>query len=119
MDSSTEQHSLKRTSRFMLYVRRFCRRPSAVVGLIILLILMFFAIFGSHMSKWSYDEPDFAALSSPPSADHWLGTTTGGSDMFAMIVRGLGRSLSIGILSSITITVIAAIIGTGIAFFEG
>ena len=111
--------AFKRTSRMTLYVRRFMRRPSAVFGLVMLLILVFFAIFGSKLGKWSYDEPDFAALASPPSAEHWLGTTVGGSDMYAMIVRGLGRSLLVGIISSILITIISAIIGTAIAFFEG
>ena len=89
-----------RTGRMQLYVRRFMRRPSAVVGLVVLILLILLAIFGSKFSQWSYDEPDFAALASPPSAQHWLGTTVGGSDMYAMIIRGLGRSLTIGIFSS-------------------
>ena len=108
-----------RTGRMRLYVRRFLRRPSAVAGLIVLILLVLVAIFGPLISKWDYDEPDFANLSAPPSADHWFGTTSGGSDMFAMVVRGLGRSLSIGFLSSICITIIAAIIGTAVAYFEG
>lgn len=109
----------RRTGRMTLYMRRFFRRPSAVAGLVVLLILVFFALFGAKFAKWGYDEPDFTALASPPSAEHWLGTTTGGSDMYAMIVRGLGRSLSIGILSSLVTTAIAALIGTAVAFFEG
>ena len=108
-----------RTGRMQLYVRRFMRRPSAVVGLVVLILLILLAIFGSKFSQWSYDEPDFAALASPPSAQHLLGTTVGGSDMYAMIIRGLGRSLTIGIFSSIGTTIIAALVGTAVAFFEG
>lgn len=111
--------NFKRTGKMTLYTRRFFRRPSAVVGLVMLVILILFALFGSKISKWSYDEPDFSSLATPPSAEHWLGTTPGGSDMYAMVVRGLGRSLSIGIVSSITITVIAALVGTAISYFEG
>lgn len=110
---------LKRTGRMTLYVRRFMRRPSAVFGLVVLGILVLFALFGGMITPWSYDEPDFTALAAPPSAEHWLGTTIGGSDMYAMIVRGLGRSLLVGIISSVLIMVISAIIGTAIAFFEG
>ncbi|WP_314686413.1 ABC transporter permease [uncultured Bifidobacterium sp.] len=109
----------KRTGRLTLYARRFMRRPSAVVGLVMLGILVFFAVFGGRFGRWSYDEPDFLALSEPPSAEHWLGTTTGGSDLYALIIRGLGRSLSIGFISSIAITIIAALVGTAIAYFEG
>lgn len=118
-DAPAANDSFKRTGRLTLYVRRFMRRKSAVVGLVMLVVLIFFAIFGSKLSKWSYDEPDFTALGSGPTADHWFGTTVGGSDLYAMVVRGLGRSLSIGLLSSIGTTVIAAIVGTAVAYFGG
>ena len=117
--SSPESADFKRTGRLTLYVRRFMRRPSAVVGLVILLLLILLAIFGDRLAKWDYETPDFTALASPPSREHWMGTTTGGSDVFAMLIRGLGRSMSIGMLSSVSITVIAALIGTSIAYFEG
>lgn len=110
---------LKRTGRLTLYTRRFLRRPSAVVGLAMLLLLAFFALFGSRLTHWSYEELDFTALGVPPNGDHLMGTTTGGSDLYAMVVRGLGRSMSIGILSSVATTVIAAVVGTSIAFFQG
>lgn len=117
--SADTTEDFHRTGRITLYARRFFRRPSAVVGLVLLIILVFFALFGSKIGKWSYDELDFISLGMPPSAEHWLGTTTGGSDLYAMVVRGLGRSMSIGILSSLATTAIAAILGTAIAFFEG
>jgi peptide/nickel transport system permease protein len=110
---------LRRTGRFALIARRFARRPSAVVGVVLLLLLVGFAFLGPRIAPWGYDEPDFLALAAPPGGEHWLGTTPGGSDVFALIARGLGRSLAIGILSSVAITVIAAIVGTAVAFFEG
>lgn len=113
------QSDFKRTSRMTLYVRRFLRRPSAVFGMVIFIILVLFALLGDKISPWRYDEPDFTALAQAPSADHWLGTTIGGSDMYAMIVRGLGRSLLVGVISSVLIMIISALIGTTIAFFEG
>lgn len=118
-ETANTKSEFKRTGRLTLYVRRFFRRPSAVVGLVMLAVLVFFALFGGHFTKWGYTQPDFTALSDPPSAEHWLGTTTGGSDLYALIIRGLGRSLSIGFISSISITIIAAFIGTAIAYFEG
>lgn len=114
-----DAQDLKRTGRMTLYIRRFMRRPSAVFGLVVLCILILFALFGAMVCPWKYDEPDFTALAAAPSADHWLGTTIGGSDMYAMIVRGLGRSLLVGIISSTLIMIISAVLGTAIAFFEG
>lgn len=117
--SGEKAAGFKRTSRLRLYVRRFCRRPSAVGGLVVFLALVFLAVFGSSFQKWGYDEPDFLALAAPPSAEHWFGTTTGGSDMYALVVRGLGRSLVIGVSVSIAVTIVAAVLGTSIAYFEG
>jgi peptide/nickel transport system permease protein len=115
-----EQHDgLHRTGRLTLIVRRFARRPSALIGTFLLLFLILFAIFGPLIANWGYDEPDFLALAQPPSAEHWFGTTTGGSDVFALVARGLSRSLLIGVLSSLAITFVAAVLGTAIAFFEG
>lgn len=110
---------LRRTGRFALIMRRFARRKSAVAGLVLLVLLVLFAILAPLVGRWSYDEPDFLALAQAPGPDHWFGTTTGGSDVFALVARGLGRSLLIGILSSVATTAVAAIIGTTIAFFEG
>jgi peptide/nickel transport system permease protein len=110
---------LRRTGRLTLIARRFARRRSALVGVALLVFLVLFAVLGPSVARWGYDEPDFMALAQPPSAEHWLGTTIGGSDLFALVARGLGRSLLIGILSSVTITIIAALVGTAVAFFEG
>ena len=90
-----------------------------MVGLIILLVLVFFALFGANIGKWAYDDPDFLALSAGPSASHWLGTDSGGSDLYAMVVRGLGKSLMIGIITSVATMAIASLLGTAISFFGG
>ncbi|MCI1833143.1 MAG: ABC transporter permease [Bifidobacterium sp.] len=117
--SPAEGENYRRTGRMTLYVRRFMRRRSAVFGVVLLMILLFFAVFGSRLTHWSYEDLDFTQLGVAPDSSHWLGTTGGGSDLYAMIVRGLGRSMSIGFLSSILTTIIAAVFGAGIAFFEG
>lgn len=54
-----------------------------------------------------------------PNARHWFGTDGGGFDLFACVVHGLGRSLVIGITYSLLTTVIAATVGTAIAYTRG
>ncbi|WP_235915666.1 ABC transporter permease [Puerhibacterium puerhi] len=118
-DVGSTGEQVRRTGRLALYTRRFLRRPSAVAGVVVLALLVLFALFGDSLTRWGYDEPDFLSLASPPSGEHLFGTTQGGSDVFALVVRGLGRSLMIGILSSLAITLVAAVVGTAVAFFEG
>ncbi|MGI6755154.1 MAG: ABC transporter permease [Atopobiaceae bacterium] len=110
---------VKRIGYVQLIIRRFVRQKSAMVGLIILLAMVFLAIFGPLFAPFDYTDPDFTALSVPPNSVHWFGTDGGGFDLFACVVHGLGRSLTIGIVYAILTTVIAAVVGTTIAYARG
>lgn len=102
-----------------LYLRRFLRNNMAVVGAVVFLLLVALAVLGPALSPWAYDEPDFLALAMPPSAEHWLGTSASGNDLFAMIVHGLGRSLIIAVSVSVATTAISAVVGTLAALLGG
>lgn len=78
------------TSRLKLYTRRFFRNKLAVIGLIIFLFLVVLAIVGEYFTSWSFDDPDFLNISSPPSPEHWFGTNDSGNDLFAQTAHGLG-----------------------------
>jgi len=114
-----ERAALQRVPKATLVARRFMRNKAAVAGLAIFLLLTLLAVFGPFVARFAYDDLDFGAMKQPPSAAHWLGTDIVGADMFALNVRGLGRSLLIGVIASLGITVIAAFVGTAIAYFEG
>jgi peptide/nickel transport system permease protein len=110
---------VQRVPKLTLIARRYARSASAVAGLVLFALLVLLAVAGPFLTKWSYDDLDFLALKQPPGATHWLGTDIVGADMFALCVRGLGRSLLIGLIASLGITVIAAFVGTAVAYFEG
>ncbi|MDD6694360.1 MAG: ABC transporter permease [Atopobiaceae bacterium] len=110
---------VKRIGYAQLIWRRFVRQKSAMVGLVILVVMVLLAVFGPFMTKFTYTDPDFTALNVPPNARHWFGTDGGGFDLFACVVHGLGRSLTIGIVYAVLTTIIAAIVGTAIAYARG
>jgi peptide/nickel transport system permease protein len=110
---------VQRVPKSTLVARRFARNKVAVAGLVIFLLLALLAVAGPFLARFGYDDLDFGALKQPPSATHWLGTDIVGADMFALTVRGLGRSLLIGVIASLGITLIAAFVGTAIGYFEG
>ena len=110
---------VQRVPKGTLVARRFARNKAAVAGLVIFALLALLALVGPFVARWGYDDLDFGALKQRPSAAHWLGTDIVGADMLALCVRGLGRSLLIGVIASLGITVIAAFVGTAIAYFEG
>ncbi|SEE04628.1 peptide/nickel transport system permease protein [Streptomyces misionensis] len=102
-----------------LYLRRFLRNRLAVVGVVIFLLLVLFGAFGGRFTSYAYTDADFTALTQPPSGLHWFGTNQGGNDIYACAVHGLQRSLVIAVSVSVLTIVLAAIIGSGAAYFGG
>jgi peptide/nickel transport system permease protein len=98
-------------SRRRLVFRRFRRRRTAVAALAGLVVLFLLAYVGPYLTQWSYDEIDFESFLQPPSAAHWFGTTQSGKDIFALTMRGMQKSLVIGLLAAGIGTALAALFG--------
>src|SRR6185436_12323359 len=62
---------------------------------------------------------DTSAFLSPPTAEHWFGTTQNGFDMFALTMRGMQKSLIIGLLGALIATTLAAVVGSFAGYFGG
>ncbi|MFM7046338.1 MAG: ABC transporter permease, partial [Actinomycetota bacterium] len=108
-----------RLSRGALIRRRFVRNKLAVFGLVIIVLMFLAAFVGPYFSKWSYTDNDFDYLLSPPSSEHWFGTTQVGVDVFAQTMRGLQKSLIIGLLVAIFSTSLSAFIGSVAGYVGG
>ena len=95
--------------------RRFRRNKAAMVSLIVLVLVAFFAIFGNTLAVWSNEEMDFnvigqAAQLGAPSLEngHYFGTDDLGRDLFSRTVQGTQVSLMVGLIGA----AIAVIVGT-------
>lgn len=119
LPGSRETPVAGRTSRGRLVLRRFLRRRLAVTGLICVLALYTLAFLGPLLSPWGYAEQDPNAYLQPPSAQHWFGTTLIGEDVFAQTLRGLQKSLTIGLLVGLISTGLAAVVGAAAGYFGG
>ena len=106
-------------SRGRLVWRRFLRRRAALAGLGVVVLLFALAYLAPSLSHWQYDQLDTEAFLSPPSAAHWFGTTQNGFDMFALTMRGMQKSLIIGLLGALLSTALAAVVGAFAGYFGG
>ncbi|MEV4667606.1 ABC transporter permease [Microbacterium sp. LWO12-1.2] len=118
-DTTAARTPRKRMSKWSLYYRRFMRNRPAVGGVIIFIALVLFSVIAPLIAKYSFTDLDFLNLSTPPSTEHWFGTTSSGNDTFAQTAVGLQRSLMIALTVSIGTTVISAVVGTAAAYFRG
>jgi peptide/nickel transport system permease protein len=89
------------------------------MGLFLVLLFFVFAYVAPTFYKWQYTDLDFQAFLQPPSSEHWFGTTQNGFDMFALTMRGMQKSLIIGLIGAVISTGIAAIAGAAAGYFGG
>ncbi|HEX9032552.1 MAG TPA: ABC transporter permease [Streptosporangiaceae bacterium] len=84
-------------------------------------LLVFFCLIGAFPGLIAHDNPTAMVykVSLGPSAQHWLGTTGLGQDMFAQLVWGARPVLLIAFGAGIAATSIAVIIGVSAAYLGG
>lgn len=109
--------------RRQLVMRRLRRNKAALAALVVLVTLFVSAFLGpiiyEAITGWTYAGQDFTSFLQPPSPDHWFGTTQIGGDVFAQTMRGLQKSLLIGLLVAIISTGLAAVVGAFAGYLGG
>mgnify|MGYP001378596780 FL=1 len=112
-------HTERFVSRRTLVLRRFLRNRPAVISLAVL-ALMFVGCYAlPPLLPYSYTDLDYTALQQPPSAEHWFGTNGLGQDILAQTLRGMQKSLLIGVCVAFISTLFAATVGAVAGYFAG
>ncbi|MGZ5379256.1 MAG: ABC transporter permease [Mycobacterium sp.] len=106
-------------SRRTLVLRRFVRNKPAVVSIAVLVLLFVGCYALPPLLPYSYSDLDYFALQQPPSTSHWFGTNGLGQDLLAQTLRGMQKSMLIGVCVALISTVIAATVGTIAGYFGG
>ncbi len=107
------------TSRLRLVGRRFLRQRLAMFGLVVVALLFALAYLTPFFGAWQYNDLDFNAFLEPPGQSHWFGTTQNGFDVFALTMRGMQKSLVIGLVGALIATALAATVGAFAGYFGG
>ena len=99
-------------------VRAALRNRKAMAGLVILLVMAFVAAFPGVLA---HDNPQAAiyAQDQGPSAQHLLGTTLVGQDVWAQVIYGTRLTLIITLVVGVVATLISTIIGVTAAYVGG
>ena len=102
-------------SAFGAFLRALRVNKGSAVGLSIVVLLVFAAIFAPLIAPHDPLEQDVLDRLKPPSADHWLGTDYFGRDTLSRLLYGARVSLVIGVSA----TLIAMAIGSTIGMMAG
>ena len=106
-------------SRRTLVARRFLRNRLAVAALVVLVLLFAGCYLLPPLLPYSHTDLDYYALQSPPSPQHWFGTNALGQDILAQVLRGMQKSMLIGLCVAVISTLIAATVGSIAGYFGG
>jgi len=98
----------------------FGQKPMALVGLVMLFLILFMAIFAPLIVPYSTEElattrVTAADILTPPDGDHILGTDDAGKDVLSQLIYGARISLIVGFSASF----MSLIIGTGVGMAAG
>ncbi len=75
------------------------RNPGAIIGLVLVTLLTFVAIFAPWIAPYDPIEQNLDAISQGPSREHLLGTDEIGRDELSRLIYGARYSLLIGVVA--------------------
>ncbi|ETT80999.1 ABC transporter permease [Viridibacillus sp. FSL R5-0477] len=83
----------------------------AIIGLFLLVVIIFLAIFGPSMVPYSGSQQNLTNVNKAPSGEHWFGTDNLGRDMWSRTWQGARVSLTIGFIAAIVDLVLGVVVG--------
>lgn len=102
--------------------RLFLRNKMGVIGLIMLVSILFVALFAPWIAP--YDPYEIVQATTedvlaPPSAGHLLGQDDAGKDVLSAVIYGARISLLVGFSASIIIVILGSVLGMLAGYFGG
>lgn len=117
--ASIAQPEIYRPTRGVLIFRYLRRNIGLALGLLIILLLVIFTLYGLATADLSNAYPLSVKSKQPPSLEYPLGTDFFGRDLYVAMVVGLKQTATIGILAGAIGTLIGVLLGFVSAYFGG
>ena len=120
LDVLTDVATLETAPGWLDGIREFARRrPLGTLGGGIICLLVAVAVFAPALATHNPLANDYAAMLTPPSGQHWLGTDAHGRDVYSRLLYGSRTALIVGFGASVLGATLGAIIGVASAYFGG
>lgn len=98
--SSTETGRLSRKPGRITHLLRFAvSSPFGAVGLVLVVLFVFFGLFGPYLTPHDPNLINIRARLQPPGAEYWLGTDQLGRDLLSRVMIGTRVSLIVAFFS--------------------
>jgi peptide/nickel transport system permease protein len=106
----------------MQAIRQFMRNPMGIIGLVMLLVVVFIAVFAPLLAP--YDPKERVQVTpedilTPPDGQHLLGRDDAGKDVLSQLIYGARVSLVVGFTASFMSMFIGTTVGLVAGYFGG
>jgi len=113
-----------RTARgFEVGLRRFivqmAQRPLSLAGMIVVLIFIFLAVFGSIIAPHPYDKIIQSAIAHAPSPEYPFGVDKLGRDVFSRVIWGTRDIVGLSGIATLIAVCLGATIGMALGYYGG
>lgn len=113
------RESIVKNSQFVLAWRRLRRNRMAMLGLVLLLLIVFSAIFAPQIAKYEINDQDFSRRFVAPCKEYPFGTDSYGRDIFSRILYGGRVTLTIAFTATLITGVGGLLLGAIAGFYGG
>ncbi|MDR1977687.1 MAG: ABC transporter permease [Synergistaceae bacterium] len=110
---------VRKNSNLHLALIRLRRNRLALLGLAVLFVLVFTAVFADFIAPYDYAEQDLLESFEPPSRAHWFGTDEFGRDILSRVIYGGRISLQVGIVAVALALFIGGMLGAAAGYYGG
>jgi ABC-type dipeptide/oligopeptide/nickel transport systems, permease components len=98
---------------------RLRKNHLALFGLVIVVLLVFFAITADFIAPYRYDQQNLMKAFESPSKEHFFGTDEFGRDIFSRIIHGSRISLQVGMIAVGIAVVFGGLLGSVAGYYGG
>ncbi|KAF6663142.1 oligopeptide ABC transporter permease OppC [Enterobacteriaceae bacterium EKM102V] len=121
LDAFSEKLEVEGRSLWQDARRRFIHNRAALISLLVLLVITLFVIIAPMVAQFTYDDTDWAMMSSPPdtTSGHWFGTDSSGRDLLVRVAIGGRISLMVGVASALIAVVVGTLYGSIAGYLGG
>jgi ABC-type dipeptide/oligopeptide/nickel transport system permease subunit len=119
-------HKRRSASQWAVAWRRFRRNKAGVAGLVIVLAVVFFGIFGDFFAPYpAFPNPKALTpflngdVRTPPNSEYLFGTDVLGTDVLSDVLHGTKYALYVGVVVTAITMAIAIVVGSIAGYFGG
>lgn len=114
-----DENVAAKSSRVKDFIKKFMKRKTAVAGFVIMILLVFIALFGEQLAPYDPDAYDYVNMLQGPSAEHWFGTDHYGRDILSRILAGTRLTLGVSLSSVIVGAALGTVLGLLAGYYGG